>query len=104
MVVHTYNPSTWEAETGGSRVLGQSWLYSKFEASMDCTVRLFSLTEREREREREREIENKRERENKRETSLEDFRWPAKLGNCFPCWFHRAQQVLCSQSTVNGVD
>jgi hypothetical protein len=28
MVVHTYNPSTWEAEAGGSRVLGQPGLHS----------------------------------------------------------------------------
>lgn len=26
MVVHTYNPSTWEVETGGPEVQGQPWL------------------------------------------------------------------------------
>jgi hypothetical protein len=29
MVVHAFNPSTWEAEAGGSRVPGQPELYSK---------------------------------------------------------------------------
>jgi hypothetical protein len=29
MVSHTCNPNTWEAETGGLRILGQSWLYSE---------------------------------------------------------------------------
>jgi hypothetical protein len=28
-VLHTCNPSTWEAETGGFRVQGQPWLHSK---------------------------------------------------------------------------
>jgi hypothetical protein len=29
MVVHTYNPSTWEAEAGGSRVQGQPGLHNE---------------------------------------------------------------------------
>jgi hypothetical protein len=33
VVVHTYNPSTWEGEAGGSRVQGQPGQHSKFKAS-----------------------------------------------------------------------
>ena len=34
MVVHAFNPSTWEAEVGESEVQGFLWLHSKFEATL----------------------------------------------------------------------
>jgi hypothetical protein len=46
LVVHAYNPSTQEAETGGLRAQGQPGQHSKI---------LFLKKERERERERETE-------------------------------------------------
>lgn len=40
MMAHAYNPSTREAETGGSKVQGQSWLHiAKF-----CTQKVNKLT------------------------------------------------------------
>ena len=34
MIAHAYNPNTWEAEAGGSRVQGQPQQCNKFEASL----------------------------------------------------------------------
>lgn len=36
MVVHAYNLSTWEAESGGIRVQSLSGLCNKFQARLDC--------------------------------------------------------------------
>ena len=37
MVVHAFNPSTWEAETGGFQgVQGQPGLQSEFQDSQNC--------------------------------------------------------------------
>jgi hypothetical protein len=38
VVVHTYNPSTWEAETGCSQVQGQFGLHSEFKANLSYKV------------------------------------------------------------------
>jgi hypothetical protein len=55
---HRCDPSTQEAETGGSRVWGQSGLHSDFQASLDYITRCcHKMREREREREREKEKE-----------------------------------------------
>lgn len=37
--LHTCNPNTWEAETGGSRVQGQPELYRKLQASLHYMMR-----------------------------------------------------------------
>jgi hypothetical protein len=37
VVVHTFNPSTWEAEAGGFLVQGQSGLQSEFQDSQGYT-------------------------------------------------------------------
>jgi hypothetical protein len=53
MVVHIYNPSTWEAEEGGSSVQGQPGLYNNFKANVNKTLSPKTenrKTERERER------------------------------------------------------
>lgn len=34
LVVHTYNPSTWEVEVGGSEIQTHPYLHSTFEASL----------------------------------------------------------------------
>jgi hypothetical protein len=39
VVVQTYNPSTQEAEAGGSQILGQLHSEFKFKASLGYTVR-----------------------------------------------------------------
>jgi len=37
VVVHTFNPSTWEAEAGGSLELEASLVYSEFQVSQRYT-------------------------------------------------------------------
>jgi hypothetical protein len=39
MVVHVYNPSTLQSETGGAWVWGQPEIHSKFQTSLRCIVR-----------------------------------------------------------------
>jgi hypothetical protein len=39
VVIHVYDPSTWEAETGRSQVQDQPWLHSEFEASIGYIAR-----------------------------------------------------------------
>lgn len=36
MMVHTYDPNTQEAEAGRPEVRDGPWIYSEFEASMEC--------------------------------------------------------------------
>jgi hypothetical protein len=46
MMVHSFNPSTQEAEAGRPRVQGQSGLLSKFEASLSVRARPCILKEK----------------------------------------------------------
>jgi hypothetical protein len=42
MVVHTCNPSTWEAEAGGLKVQDQTGLHGKLQASVGYTEKPLS--------------------------------------------------------------
>jgi len=40
MVVHAYNPSTWEVEARGPRAQGHPWLHSEFDVSLDYITKI----------------------------------------------------------------